>query len=102
MDKNTVIAIALSIIVIIVSLTIQTRFFNSNAENFEEQPIVNSIPTVGEINENNDFIQSDYINTPKTANSETPISERTDIIRTDLAEITFTNRGGDIVSFKLS
>lgn len=91
MDKNTIIAIVLSFIVLVVSLTIQQVFVRASSgapassapEDFPPAP---SEPA--------------HLALPVASGSGAS-SAREYTITTDLCEVTFTSRGGDIVSYKL-
>lgn len=98
MEKNTIIAIVLSTIVLITFMTLQTMFFPAptpvapiqNPEQTEEivsTDLLNTIPAVSQISENFSEIpdeKEEYFN-----------------IETNKFKITFTNRGGDVISYEL-
>ena len=98
MEKNTVLAILLSAIVLIGSVYIQQRFFPP------AEPAVGTQTT--EQTEIQSSVSQEEI---KAADSislisfdeEEPAEEQTFKITTNLVEVTFTNRGGDIISYKL-
>lgn len=106
MDRNTVLAIGLSTLVIIGGFTLQSKLFPS-APKGQETARVDSVKiedsssreldsaTVESITVTSD-LPSD--STEKTTATE---KEETYVIETDLVRVTFTNRGGDIVSYQL-
>ena len=104
MDKNTIIAIGLSTLVIIAGFTIQNTFFPP-----EPLPATNAIspatttPTnnvVTSIIDEPAIPSVSIISAPETASEETTIEEIF-VIETDLVKVAFTNRGGDIISYKI-
>ncbi len=100
MEKNTVLAIVLSAIVLIGSFYLQQRFFppveqtagTQTTEQTEAQPVV-SQEEIKTADSNFSLISFE--------DEEEPAEEQTYTIRTNLVEVTFTNRGGDIISYKL-
>ena len=109
MDKNVVLAIVLSILIVIGGVTVQTKFFPSkpekqNAQKTEQTATspVNEATKAGEsatdtvvINEPTSGVS------PSTQVEDLNIAEQRDVIETPLVRVEFSNRGGDIVSFKL-
>ena len=101
MNKNTVIAMVLSGLVIAASMFVQYKFFppapvqqqSAAAPTTEQQAEVPQNTFVAET------MPADFgvLETP----DETVIGEQIVTVKTDIAEITFTNRGGDIISYKL-
>ena len=102
MEKNTVIAIVLSCLVMIASFYVQTKFFPPA----EQQPV----QTVEEV----EVEQKSQLNVQNMAENEilsavsavvseneTETEEQTFTIKTNLVEAVFTNRGGDLISYKL-
>ncbi|MBP3709689.1 MAG: membrane protein insertase YidC [Treponema sp.] len=100
MDKNTIWAIALSTLVIVVFMFLQTTVFAP------QQPL----PT--EVTENTAKLDTaTYISESTTAANqpafivtsdiEETIDEQTITITTDKVKAVFTNRGGDIISYEL-
>lgn len=95
MNKNTIWAIVLSSAVVIVSMAIQTRLFPSNrveTENFSET-VQSDDENIVQKEEKKILIAENEIN-----NS---LKEENFTINTNKAEIIFTNKGGDIISYKL-
>lgn len=105
MDKNTIWAIVLSTIVIIGSYLILPVFFPSMA------PVQNTQVAEEKIEiENDEINEIADLNTESLAISETTeeteedesiTSEEKFVITTNIAEIILTNKGGDILSYKL-
>ena len=103
MEKNTIIAVVLSCLVIVATFIVQTRFFPPA----ELQQTVQTEETVVEE-------QNNQVNTQTVINNEVfseaasivseeqeTIEEQTFVIKTNLVEAVFTNRGGDLISYKL-
>lgn len=108
MDKNVVFAIIFSTLIIITGVTIQTKFFPSApaqntaavAEKALPAPVAESNTAI--IPEKDTAITEAAAETTDTKTVETAaIPEQTDVIETPLVRVEFTNRGGDIVSYKL-
>ncbi len=108
MDKNVVFAIIFSTLIIITGVTIQTKFFPSapaqNTVAVPEKalpaPVADSSTTI--IPEKEPAITEASTETADAKSVElTVIPEQTDVIETPLVRVEFTNRGGDIVSYKL-
>jgi len=102
MNKNTVIAMVLSGLVIAAAMFVQYKFFppapvqqqpSTTASVTEQQAAVPQNTFVAE----NIPADSAVLEVP----DETVIGEQIVTIKTNVAEITFTNRGGDIISYKL-
>ncbi len=101
MEKNTLIAIVLSSLVIIGAFFVQTVFF-------PPEPFPGTTPTTAEaatalpVNEATlapaaaTALQQVFADSP----TETLTEERI-VLETDLVRVEFTNRGGDIISYKL-
>lgn len=96
MDKNTVWAILLSTLVLVVFTTLQMAFM-------PQQPTETAVSETGEI------IQSESIETEAVKVSQLPVLEFSEenlkeefvTITTESVKVTFTNRGGDIISYEL-
>ncbi len=98
MDKNTVIAIVLSTVVIILGFSIQTIFFPSDpiqpgkTENVSlSEPVNVAQPASSQPQET----------TVSVIEEESSLTEERFVIETPLVKVEFTNRGGDIVSYHL-
>lgn len=100
MDKNTIIAIVLSTLVIIGGFSIQAKFFPPD-QVIESLPVAeNSVsPTNQEIPAPSSFIENTAVQI--IADAETIFSEEKITIETALVKVVFTNRGGDILSYQL-
>lgn len=101
MDKNTVTAIFLSTLVIIVGFTLQTKLFppiesstQQTVETTESNLIQNQTQTIVNTYVDEKIVQ---VNIQEQEN----ILEEKFVIETDLVLVEFTNRGGDILSYKL-
>lgn len=98
MEKNTILAIILSSLVIIIGFSIQGYFYPPAAVN-ADQTAADSLPeeTVSaSVTEMVPFTESGT-ETPENGIAE----EEFFTVETDLVKVTFTNRGGDIVSYLL-
>jgi len=102
MNKNTVIAMVLSGLVIAAAMFVQYKFFPPAL--VEQQSSAAVPPTTTQAR----FPQNPFVEETAPADfgvletpDETVIGEQTVTVKTDIAEITLTNRGGDIVSYKL-
>ena len=108
MDKNTILAIALSTLVIIIGFTVQSTFFPTEkapATTTEKNQPVTSTANQNtlvdtSITTNEDTITESLLTSVNTDDQES-LSEEKVVIETDLVRVEFTNRGGDIVSYKL-
>jgi YidC/Oxa1 family membrane protein insertase len=97
MEKNTILAVVLSVVVISVFYLVQGIFFSPapvNPQIIEQQPAV--APVVVELS---------YQPEPQQMLTELPdsgpVSEQLVTIETNLVSVILTNAGGDIVSYKL-
>jgi len=105
MEKNTVWAIVLSTIVLVVFMVIQTTFFP--AVPIENTTIDQSNQNVSElINTTDNTAKNESENildkvSSENISDENVFTETYYTITTNNAKITFTNRGGDIVSYEL-
>ena len=102
MNKNTVIAMVLSGLVIAAAMFVQYKFFPPAP--VQQQPTAAASVTGQQAAvPQNTFVaetipaDSGVLETP----DETVIGEQAVTVKTDIAEITLTNRGGDIISYKL-
>ena len=109
MDKNTIWAIVLSTVVIIASYLILPKFFpglnpafgkqaaNTQTEEVAEPQELNlESSVISETSENEAFVDSEAEEEGQPA-----LVEQKYTIRTDKVEAVFTNKGGDIISYKL-
>ena len=102
MNKNTLIAMVLSGIVIAASMFVQYKFFPPAPA--QEQPAAVAVPEQTAAIPQNTFApeavipeDSGVLETP----DDTVIAEERITVQTDIAKITLTNQGGDIVSYQL-
>jgi len=108
MDKNTILAIALSTLVIIIGFTVQATFFPTEKTpptTTEKLQPVNTTSTQNTLVDtsivtNEDTVTPSLLSSVNTDDKEALKEEKT-VIETDLVRVEFTNRGGDIVSYKL-
>jgi YidC/Oxa1 family membrane protein insertase len=102
MDKNTIMAIMLSAIVLIGSMALRSKFFPP-PEPARPTTTTEQIATITETPE--------QVSLPNTVAATPRISgldeivveteEKNAVITTNLAKVTFTNRGGDVISYEL-
>lgn len=106
MDRNTVLAIGLSTLVIIGGFTLQSKLFPS-APKGQETARVDSVKIEDSSSRELDPAAVESITVtsdlPSDSTEKTTATEKeeTYVIETDLVRVTFTNRGGDIVSYQL-
>ena len=109
MDKNVVLAIVLSILIVIGGVTVQTKFFPTKPEKQDAQTTAQTATSpVNEATKSGEgATDTVVINEPSSGVSASTqvedlnIAEQRDVIETPLVRVEFSNRGGDIVSFKL-
>lgn len=114
MEKNTVVAIVLSTLVIVVGFTLQAKLFPTK----ENAVPVNEVSSGELVNESNTVVIADDAEEPVLVNTvaetaepvqeevqaseqEVPVAEQLYTLETDLVKVVFTNRGGDVVSYQL-
>lgn len=95
MTKNTIIAIILSTIVFLGSVFIQQKFFPAPSQS--EQTVETQSENVSE---NNEAKKDSGLVSIENSKAEA-FEEQKIVVTTKYAEIELTNRGGDIVSYKL-
>lgn len=95
MTKNTIIAIILSTIVFLGSVFIQQKFFPAPAQS--EQTVETQSENVSE---NNEAKKDSGLVSIENSKAEA-FEEQKIVVTTKYAEIELTNRGGDIISYKL-
>lgn len=97
MEKNTLIAIVLSTIVLITFTVLQTVVFPPKSA--EEVVVEQEVPLTAEV------VASEGVSSGSLAmaysDSEEAIQEQEIVINTGKARITLTNRGGDIICYEL-
>lgn len=103
MDKNTIIAIVLSTLVLIGSYLLLPKFFPNlfpSNQGFDQGAQVTEVEetTESEITDLNvsELAASDY-----EEKAEVAVAEKNITVSTGKAEIVLTNKGGDIISYKL-
>lgn len=113
MDKNTIWAIVLSTLVIIASYLILPKFFpglnmmglgNKNVQNQTEQTesVEPQELDLSAMEENAAvFADADETEGETEEDGQPALTEQKYTIRTDKVEVVFTNKGGDIISYKL-
>ena len=104
MDKNTIIGIVLSTLVVIAGITLQTILFPpaETSAATEQQETVATTSPVNENTENPNTNETLSLLTDVDVEDDTEEStEKFYEIDTDLVQVKFTNRGGDVVSYKL-
>lgn len=103
MEKNTIIAIVLSCIVMGVSVFVQYRFFPPVEQPVQTEEIVQEqIEQPDQVNENI-AVENEILSVASSiiTEEEKDVKEEQFIIKTNLVEAVFTNRGGDLISYKL-
>ncbi len=110
MDKNTIWAIVLSTLVIIASYLILPKFFPGLNPALARQQIETQTEETAEpeeldlssINENASvFADAEIAEEETTDENQSALAEEKYTIKTDKVEVVFTNKGGDIISYKL-
>ncbi len=95
MDKNTIIAVILSSLVIIVGLSLQRYFYPpQETQNISPEPTQRQAePSISKPDGRSTISES------LAEEEQDSLVEEHYVIETDLVKVTFTNRGGDILSF---
>ncbi|MDD7014119.1 MAG: membrane protein insertase YidC [Spirochaetales bacterium] len=104
MEKNTIIAIVLSTLVIFVSMFIQYNYYSPKQQTADENVTEQTVSETGENQaEESDVLENDVLTENSDVEKEPVVEEKeeTYVIKTSKAEVTFSNRGGDIVSYKI-
>lgn len=97
MNKNTIMAIVLSTIVVVGSIILQSRFMPKTPVNPENSVSENVVSDSAKENElENEEIKNLGIKSVDEVKEETKIT-----VKTSKTEVVLTNKGGDIVSYKL-
>lgn len=98
MNKNTIMAIVLSTIVVVGSIILQSRFMPKTPVNPENSVSENVVSDSAKENElENEEIKNLGIKSVDEVKEETKIT-----VKTSKTEVVLTNKGGDIVSYKLT
>ncbi len=98
MNKNTIMAVVCSGIVLIAYTIVQVKFFppvpaeNQNVEQIEETPV--SAPSENPVSVDTGSIV-------EAGPDNEIVEEKTYTISTDKVRVTFTNRGGDVISYEI-
>ncbi len=105
MDKNTIFAIVLSTLVIVAGFTIQAKFFPTETAPQAQKTALPAADTATSTNKTTVISEQTaaaeiLVAAGEDAGSESLVEE-TYVIETNLATVKFTNRGGDIVSYRL-
>ena len=109
MDKNTILAIALSTLVIIIGFTVQATFFptEKTPQNATEKNQTTTTTTltqntlVDTSTKTNEDSTVDSLLTSVNTDDQEALKDENVVIETDLVRVEFSNRGGDIISYKL-
>ncbi len=107
MEKNTILAVVFSVVIIIGWTFVQGKFFPSQtppvtpAPVTADQPLIQDVaPGTSTISDNTDLPVMETV-------TETPVAEPENLVNewitmdTNLVTVIFSNKGGDIVSYKL-
>ena len=102
MEKNTIIAIVLSCIVMAVSFYVQTKFFPVQEQQTVQTTEETSVEQKSQVNVQN-TTENEILSAVSSvvSDEEQEAAEQTYTIKTNLVEAKFTNRGGDLISYKL-
>ncbi len=106
MDKNTIIAIVLSTIVIIAGFTLQAKFFPPETPQTTSQaalPAAATPSTTNIVNSQSDIQTAAVVPVTPAGliQEQDSLAEEFSVIETKLIQVKFTNRGGDILSYVL-
>lgn len=110
MEKNTLLAIVLSTLVVLIGFSLQAKLNPSQpAVSSEQETTKTEIINESAVLQNeapktvleNTAVNPDEEFVVVEKNNETPVAETLYTIETDLVHVVFTNRGGDILSYKL-
>ena len=96
MNKNTIIAIVLSTIVVLASLILQPMLFPNTANNVAESENVTEETSAVKVEE-----EKKDLSLIVEEESDKNVEEQFFEITTKNAQIVLTNRGGDMISYKL-
>lgn len=101
MEKNTLWAIILSTVVLLVFFGIQAKFMPKQTAQPQQTEITESAEdaTANHLAENQAVMQPNLMSPLQEVESE--VAEQTYTITTDKVRVTFTNRGGDIIGYEL-
>ncbi|MGN0729467.1 membrane protein insertase YidC [Treponema sp.] len=100
MEKNTILAIALSTVVLVVSLFIQTKYIIPKQQEKAMKQAV-ELEVDRKAQEEKSKAENEMISAAAEENSENANEVEFYEISTEKVKVTFTNQGGDIVSYQL-
>lgn len=101
MDKNTIWAITLSTIVLVVFMFVQNTFFSPpQSETLPSQETVAKADDL-ETAEQTDVLKTKSLLNDEFVDNENTLSEQEFVITTDLVRVRFSNRGGDVIGYEL-
>lgn len=105
MDRNTIMAVVLSALVLIGYTIVQIKFFPQPAapQNTEQTALADgSEQNAGEANTAASAENADVANLVQADESDQPVlAEQTYVVETDKIRVTFTNKGGDVIGYEL-
>ncbi|MCQ2601435.1 MAG: membrane protein insertase YidC [Treponema sp.] len=101
MDKNTIWAVVLSTVVIIASYMLLPMIFPSMRPTPDAVPTEVSIEEPVELSDQLAEAENTVAVEEEAETEEESVSEQTFTVKTDKAEIVLSNKGGDIISYKL-
>ena len=101
MDRNTIMAVVLSALVLIGYTIVQVKFFPKPQQQATEQAAQEAAQTEGEAQKANvaGAETASFVAAEET--DEPVLTEQKYVIATDKIRVTFTNKGGDIVGYEL-
>ena len=101
MNKNSILAVVLSGLVLFAYIFVQTKFFSPVPQTAEE----NNVEQIEEENDSSaeNVTLNDEVEFKVADENETKeiIAEKNFVIETNKVRVTFTNRGGDVTSIEL-
>ena len=110
MDKNTILAIILSTIIVVIGFSLQNTFFPPEkppvAQKTELDTAKNEATTLSAPKDDTSAkllpeVVTVDANVPSVDSPVVTLAEEHPVLENDLVRVEFTNRGGDIVSYKL-
>jgi YidC/Oxa1 family membrane protein insertase len=101
MEKNTVWAVVLSGLVLIIFMFIQTTFFPAAQNAVPDMSSTQAAAADGTIPVINEAASVSSFTVEKAAAEEQSVSEETFVVQTNKVKVTLTNKGGDIIGFEL-
>ena len=106
MDKNTIWAVVLSTVVIVASYVLLPMIFPSMRPNQDAVQTEVSVEEPAELSEqiilaDNSVVVKEETESAESEEESISVEEQFFTVKTDKAEIVLTNKGGDIISYKL-